>query len=149
MRNQPFWLKAVLVLLCAGSACMAGCLSPDDASMTEGDISVIPAGQEYPDYAGTYMEGPLRITVPEFVQYWTAEENCYWEGRIQVENTGVETENDVIIRSYLIDIDSGDTVDTDTKTFQKVGNGDNLSFIVQLRGECDGRYTIRVETFVD
>ena len=149
MRNQPFRSMVFLILICLGITCVAGCLSPDEAPISGGDISVIPAGTDYPDYAGTYLEGPLRITVPEFIQYWTSEEGCYWEGRIQVENTGVETENDVIIRSYLIDIDSGDTVDTDTKTFPKVGNGETLSFIVQLRGECDGRYTIRVETFAD
>ncbi len=149
MRNQPFWLMAVLILLCAGCAGMAGCLSQDDTPLTEGDISVIPAGPEYPDYAGTYLEGPLRITVPEFGQYWTAEGTCYWEGRIQVENTGVETENDVILRSSLIDIESGTTVDTTSKTFQRVSENDTFTFVVQLHGECDGKYTIRVETFVD
>lgn len=139
---------AFLVLICIGIACVAGCLSPDDAAISGGDISVIPAKTDYPDYAGTYLEGPLRITVPEFIQYWSADGTCYWEGRIQVENTGVETENNVIIRSSLIEIESGETADTDLQTFQKVGEG-NLSFDVKLHGACDGRYTIRVETFAD
>jgi len=138
-----------LVLLCAGITCIAGCLSQDGTSLSGDDISIIPAGPDYPDYAGTYLEGPLRITVPEFVQYWTAEGTCYWEGRIQVENTGAKTENNVIFRSYLIDTESGETTDTETKTFQKVGEGDTLTFVVQLHGDCDGMYTIRVETFVD
>ncbi len=149
MRNQPFWLMAVLILLCAGFACMAGCLNQDVEPLSEGDISVIPAGPDVPDYAGMYENGPLRITVPVFDKYWTTEETCYWEGRIQVENTEAEDKSDVIIRSSLVDVESGDTVDTKSKTFQKVSGYDTFTVVVRLYGECDGLYTIRVETFVD
>lgn len=142
-------MVACLLLLCVGLACMAGCLNRDGGSVSPDDISVIPAGTNDPDYAGTYQEGPLRITVPEFIQYWSADDTCYWEGRIQVENTGVKTGTDVIIRSSLIDLESGNTVDTDTKNFQRIGSGDTLTFVVQLHGACDGRYTIRVETFAN
>ena len=101
------------------------------------------------EYAGTYEEGSLRITVPVFDQHWTAEGTCYWEGRIQVENTGAEDKSDVIIRSSLIDVDTGTKDDIKSKTFQKISGHDTLSFIVRLYGECDRNYTIQVETFVD
>ncbi|MBT8507428.1 hypothetical protein AZH53_03160 [Methanomicrobiaceae archaeon CYW5] len=149
MHNQPFRLTVCLLLLCAGTACMAGCLNQDDTPISEGDISVIPSGQDYPDYAGTYEEGSLRITVPVFEQHWTAEGTCYWEGRIQVENTGAEDKSDVIIRSSLIDVDTGTKADIKSKTFQKISSHDTLSFIVRLYGECDRNYTIQVETFAD
>ncbi|HDQ07923.1 MAG TPA: hypothetical protein ENN44_03985 [Methanoculleus sp.] len=149
MRNQSSRLIICLALLCAGLAGMAGCLDGKSPPLSDHDVSVIPGGTPVTPYAGTYEEGDLLITVPEFQQHWNPDGTCYWDGRIQVTNTAPVPKTNVIIRSSIIDIGTGTAVETKSTTYPRIGGTESLSLNVQLRGECDGKYTFRVETIVD
>ena len=123
----------------------AGCTDSAPADITDADSTVIPNTVSPTPSTGEQVYGNIVIDVPDFVQHWKADGTCFWEGRIQVKNTGDKPEMNVVIRSYLIRVADDEKEYVESKTLQRVNAGESLSYISQLFGTCDDDYYIVVK----
>lgn len=121
-----------------------GCTDSVPDEITDEDIIVIPAGATPTSTIGKQVYGNLVIDVPDFVQHWKPDGTCYWEGRIQVTNTGNEPEMNVVIRSHLIRTSDDQKEYTNSKSLTRINPNEPLSYVSQLYGNCNEDYYIIV-----
>ncbi|MBN2735122.1 MAG: hypothetical protein JXQ82_09745 [Methanomicrobiaceae archaeon] len=87
------------------------------------------------------------ISLPE--QHYRPDGSCYYTSLIDVKNSGQGPAMNVMIRCALKDPVTGDTVDSESRFFEVIDEGDHKAFTVSLDGECNMNYAIGVDVTED